>query len=181
MAFGTACASGVGCSAEAPGSGSSGLALAGGAGSGACVDPHADARKRFACLEGGCTLYDDSPGDLDGDGVADVLVAWDDLCGVTGNCPFFVYLSGAGCAHWAGEVGGVSVSAEATRHAGVRDLGGYWKGGCVAMEGTGSTWAFDGTQYRTIDSYECECPDEDAGPRAAAAAAARDPRCPSID
>ncbi len=142
-----------------------------------CVDPRDDARARYACdpvAAPGCdALRVETVDDLDGDGARDTLVAIDELCGVTGNCAYDVYLSGNGCARHAGEVGGVAITVEPTSHGGVRDLSGYWKGGCVAMEGTGSTWAFDGKQYRVLESYECACPDESP-----AAAAPRDPRCP---
>ena len=143
----------------------------------ACVDPSADVLARASCTgaEPGCErLRIETISDLDGDGVDDDLVAQDEYCGATGNCSYTVYLSGHGCTRWAGEVGGVAVEPTAVTHGGVRDLAGYWKGGCVAMEGTGTTWAFDGRQYRAIDSYTCACP-WDAPPDPA-----RDPRCPSV-
>ena len=142
----------------------------------ACVDPHADALSRVDAELVGVPrpeIVTQKVDDLDGDGASDTLVALQELCGATGNCTYSVYLSGAGCVHYAGEVGGVMVGPSDGTHHGVRDLETYWKGGCVAMEGAGSTLAFDGTEYRTVDSYSCDCPTNEPAPR--------DPRCPSAD
>jgi hypothetical protein len=141
-----------------------------------CVDPTSDALRRASCdpkRDKGCdAVVVRTVDDLDGDGARDVLVAQQTMCGATGNCSYAVYLTGNHCAHYAGDVGGVLVAPTQARHFGVRDLAGYWKGGCAASEGVGYTWAFDGTAYHVADSYTCACLMDGPVP------ASRDKRCP---
>jgi hypothetical protein len=151
-----------------------------------CIDPRADLLARTSCdpqVVPGCDALEEANiEDLDGDGVGDRLLAPQMDCGATGNCPYAVYLSGRGCSRYAGQVGGAAVRATARRHAGVRDISTYAKGGCVGAEGQGATWAFDGKEYRVVDAYGCECPwlDSGAGAIDPKRVARRDARCPSV-
>jgi hypothetical protein len=46
------------------------------------------------------------------------------------------------------------------KHAGVRDIQAYWKGGCAGQEGTIAELVFDGNEFTMLDSSSCLCPDD---------------------
>ena len=106
------------------------------------------------------------PWDLDGDGKPEHQVLRG--CGATGNCDRLLYLTGAGCAHYAGILAGSLMIRLPAKSHGLPDLATYWVNGCGGQEGVATHLSFDGATYRAITTTQCPCGDQpDAGPRPA--------------
>jgi hypothetical protein len=129
----------------------------------ACVDPLADARALLAPTTPR-DLRTSRIVDLDGDGRRDWLV-WDQASCGSGGCDFHVYVTGHGCARWAGWLRGRAVTPLRTRHAGVRDLTATETGG--ALSWTDARAEHDGRIYR-IQERDCTLTAGEDAPRCAA-------------
>jgi hypothetical protein len=89
----------------------------------ACVDPIADAWRRLSddgSIEVGTVSASDGP-DLDGDGIADLIVDATGACG-SGGCGHQLYVREGACARYVGELSGNEVIPTGERHRGFADL-----------------------------------------------------------
>jgi hypothetical protein len=98
--------------------------------------------------------------DLDGDGVRDIVVVAESQCGVTGNCPRSLYLSGDGCWTHAVTRWWAYLEVPGPVHLGVRDIEVYVKGGCAGLEGTIVRLDWSGEIYEEVERIECRCEDQ---------------------
>ena len=83
------------------------------------------------------------------------------MCGVTGNCPMRMYLSGDGCPTLALDTFAAYVWRAEETHA-VHAIESWAKGGCAGMVGEWAAHHFDGTRYVVVDTATCGCPDGEA-------------------
>jgi hypothetical protein len=142
-------------------------------GPGCIADPPAHLRAHLTAQERelmdmmiGDAGYEQPLEDIDGDGVAERMLAW--TCGATGNCQYRLYASNRGCTKVVGAFGALSVTLSATRHHGLLDLEVWTKGGCAGLEGTWERYVFDGNRYAVVETKECPCPPGMAAPKCTA-------------
>jgi len=109
--------------------------------------------------------------------VPERLLAVPSLCGGTGNCEYVLFLSNGGCTRSAGPLPGVVVTVEASRHHGLLDVSAWWKGGCGGMEGSSTSYQFDGRIYVGVSSLQCDCPADEPASRCTR----RPPGCPCLE
>ena len=89
---------------------------------------------------------------LDGGPTGEIALAFESLCGASGNCTYYVYEMRAGCAEYIGSTEGEPAPADRSR-AGRRDL--------LSVEHLGpGRWVerryrFDGRRYRAAGSRRC--------------------------
>jgi len=135
----------------------------------ACVaDLPADARARWEDVFGEATddVAPEGTADLDGDGEDDTMILAEWQCGVTGNCPRLVYVSGSGCWTYAGPLWTAYIDVRPTVTGGMHDLETWTKGGCAGLEGEWAALRWAGDHYEAVRSVECGCPyrDDDGRP-----------------
>ncbi len=130
------------------------MARSSSAASEACVSPSADAVRRMLAMHGVSpyelrqTLRFDALGDLDGDGCADVSIAFGVACGSAVGCvPNFLYLRRPGCAMFVGAVDGELVRVLAASSHGLHDLVFVLPGVFTETE---TRLSFDGLRYRPV-------------------------------
>jgi hypothetical protein len=130
-------------------------------------DTRADAVARADSYNADTEIRRTTHPDLDGDGVEEH--AWVDTwaCGASGNCTEQLYLSGAGCAHWAGEIHGVQLEVLPRPPGEPPDLWSFYRAGCAGSEGTAVVLRLVDGQYRLIASQRCPCPKPGDTPTAA--------------
>jgi hypothetical protein len=121
-------------------------------------DTRADAVARVASDAADMDLRKVEYPDLDGDGVSEH--AWVDTwsCGASGNCTEQLYLSGAGCPTWAGEIHGVQVEVLPRASGEPPDLWSFYRTGCAGAQGTAALLRLVEGQYRLVASQRCPCP-----------------------
>lgn len=104
--------------------------------------------------------------DLDND---DVQEQAHSLPGPTGVGVYHLYLSRNSCWKYAGKYTGYDPDPLPTSTQGVRDVRIWLPDGCLNMEGTLTTYQWDGNTFQPKTKIYCACP-KDSG--------ARDPLCP---
>jgi hypothetical protein len=153
--------------------------------------PAAHAAARWAtevgdALEPGTELETWPLPDVDGDGRQERMLVAEVQCGVTGNCPRLLYLSGADggedCWTYAGSLWTAMVDVAQDGPSNPRDLITWTKGGCAGMEGGWARLSFRDGSYRVSRSVECDCPYGEDGEvivhLAPSEGSARAPECP---
>lgn len=118
---------------------------------GSCAAPERDG------VISGAPRLDRADRDLNGDGVAEIIVVDRTLCTAEGNCSWNVFLvpSGGDCPRYAGTFAGSALEVLATKgDDSMADVRGYWnlQGGRLLLQ----SYRFARGGYRIVDALLCK-------------------------